>query len=54
MVELVYNNSTTTGNGISPFFANYGFHTVAMDPASTEPLNPASKVFAYWMHTIHD
>jgi len=25
-----------------------------MDPASTEPLNPASKVYAHWMHTVHE
>jgi len=43
MAEFAYNNSTTAGNGTSPFYANYyGFHSVAMDPASTEPLNPDS------------
>jgi len=26
MAEFAYNNSVTTGNGISPFYANYGFH----------------------------
>jgi len=25
-----------------------------MNPASTEPLNPASQVYAHWMHTVHD
>ena len=54
MAEFAYNNSTTTGIGMSPFYANYGFHPMAMDPASTEPLNPASKVYAHWMHTVHD
>jgi len=54
MAEFAYNNSTTSGNGTSPFYANYGFHLVAMDPASTEPLNPASQVYAHWMHTVHD
>ena len=42
MAKFTYNNSTTAGNGISPFYATYGFHPVAMDPASPEPLNPAS------------
>jgi len=32
---------------MSPFYANYGLHPVAMDPVSMEPLNPASKVYAY-------
>ena len=54
MAEFTYNNSTTTGNGMSPFYANYGFHPAAMDPASTEPLNPASQVYAHWMHAVHD
>jgi len=54
MAKFVYNNSTTTGNGISPFYANYGFHPAAMNPALMEPLNPASKVYAHWMHTVHE
>jgi len=54
MAEFAYNNSTTAGNCMSPFYANYGFHPVAMDPTSTEPLNPASQVYAHWMHTMHD
>jgi len=54
MAEFAYNNSTTTGNGMSPFYTNYGFHPAAMDPASTEPLNPACQVYAHWMSTVHD
>jgi len=30
MAEFTYNNSTTTGNGMSPFYANYGFHPVGI------------------------
>jgi len=54
MAEFTYNNSVTVGNGMSPFYANYSFHPMAIDPASTEPLNLASKVYAHWMHTVHD
>ena len=54
MAEFAYNNSTTTGNGMSPFYANYGFHPAALDPPSTEPLNPASEAYANWMSTVHD
>jgi len=54
MAEFAYNNSTTMGNGMSPFYANYGFHPVAMNPASTEPLNPASQVYAHWMQAVYD
>jgi len=54
MAEFVYNNSTTTGNGMSPFYANFGFHPAAVNPGSTEPLNPASQAYAHWMHTVHN
>jgi len=54
MAEFAYNNSATTENGMSPFYANYGFHPVAVGTASTEPLNPASTVYAHWMKAVHD
>jgi len=54
MVEFTYNNSVTMGNGLSLFYPNYGFHPIAMDPASTEPFNPASKLYVQWMHAVHD
>ena len=54
MAEFTYNNSTTMGNGMSPFYANYGFHPPAMNPATTEPLNPASQIYAHWMHALYD
>jgi len=54
MAEFAYNNSVTTGNGISPFYANYGFHPATPDPPSTEPLNPASTNYAHWMRGIHE
>jgi len=54
MAEFAYNNSATMGNSMSPFYANYGFHPVAVGTASTEPLNPASTVYAHWMQAIHD
>jgi len=54
MAEFAYNNSTTLGNGMTPFYRNYGFHTAAMDAASTEPLNLASQVYTHWMHTVHN
>jgi len=54
MAEFAYNNSTTTGNGMSPFYANYGYHPVTTGPRLTEPFNPASTVYAHWMKAIHD
>jgi len=53
--EFAYNNSITTATGLSPFYANYGFHPTATNPAAVNgPLNPASKVYAHWMYTIHE
>jgi len=52
MAEFAYNNSVTTGNGMSPFFANYGFHLGAVDPSTGEILNPACTVYTHWMQTV--
>jgi len=54
MAEFAYNNSVTIGNGMTPFFANYGFHPAVLDPPTGEPLNPASTVYAHWMQAVHD
>jgi len=54
MAEFPYNNSVTTGNGMTPFFANYGFHPAAIDPPTEGPLNPASTIYAHWMQTVHE
>jgi hypothetical protein len=54
MAEFAYNNSTTTATGMSPFYANYGFHPTSVNPAAGNSFNPASKVYAHWMHTVYD
>ena len=54
MAEFAYNNSVTGGSGLTPFYANYGFHPVAIDPPSGEPLNPGSATYGHWMQTVHD
>jgi hypothetical protein len=38
MVEFAYNNSVTQSTGMSPFFANYGWHLGCTNP-STIPMN---------------
>jgi len=53
MAEFAYNNSTTNATGISPFYANYGFHPTATNPAAVLPLNPASYAYGHWMHAVH-
>jgi len=54
MAEFAYNNSVTMGCGMSPFYANYGYHPVASDPAALGPLNPVSKLYAHLIHAIHE
>jgi len=54
MAEFAYKNSVTIGNGMTPFFANYGFHPATVNPPVEEPLNPASTVYAHWMQTVHE
>jgi len=56
MAEFTYNNSVTTGNGVSPFYANYGFHPRTLDPPNEddEPVKPASTIYAHWIMMIHD
>jgi len=53
MAKFAYNNLFTMGNGMSPFYANYGFHPVASNPAAAAPLNPASKLYVHWMNAVH-
>jgi len=56
MAKFAYNNSVTMGHGITPFYANYGFHPRSMDPPeeNDEPINPASTVYGHWMTTIYE
>jgi len=53
MAEFAYNNSVMSATGMSLFYANYGFHPTATNPAVVNILNPASKVYAHWMHSVH-
>jgi len=54
MAEFAYNNSVTISIGVMPFYANYRFHPAILDPPNHEPLNPASRVYRYWMRMVHD
>jgi len=53
MAEFAYNNSTTNATGILPFYANYGFHPTATNPAAVLPLNATSFAYGHWMHAVH-
>ena len=54
MAEFAYNISNTVGNGMSQFYSSYGFHPIATNSTVANLLNPASKVYAHWMHTVHE
>jgi transposase InsO family protein len=54
MAEFAYNNSVTSIMGLSPFYTNYGHHPIISNPMATAAHNPASKAYAYWIHTIHE
>jgi len=54
IAEFAYNNSIRIGNGMSPFYANYGFHPAAVNPPTSEPFNPVSTVYAHWMQMVHE
>jgi hypothetical protein len=53
LAEYAYNNSVTSGNGLSPFYANYGFHPRSNWPISNLVRNPASTAYTHWMDSVH-
>jgi len=53
MAEFTYNNSNTNTTDISPFYANYGYHPTATNPAAVLPLNPASFAYGHSMHAVY-
>jgi len=51
--EYTYNNSLTTATGLSPFYANYGFHPWTSWPVEIEVMNLAGRNYAHWMVSVH-
>ncbi|KAA8911904.1 hypothetical protein FN846DRAFT_763995, partial [Sphaerosporella brunnea] len=40
--------------GVSPFYANYGYHPATIDPAILAvPTNAASQFYPHWLHAVH-
>ena len=48
MAEYAYNNTVTSATGMTPFFANYGWHPGTVNPGKAEVSNPASEAYAHW------
>ena len=53
LAEPAYNNSVTNADGMSPFYANYGFHQQTEWMKEQEAQNPWAELNAHWMQTIH-
>jgi hypothetical protein len=43
--EYAYNNSFSTATGLSPFYANYGYHPRTNWPTAETP--------PHWLHAVH-
>jgi hypothetical protein len=48
MAEYAYNNTATSATGMTPFYANYGWHPETVNPGKAEVSNPASEAYAHW------
>jgi hypothetical protein len=53
LAEYAYNNSFSSATGLSPFYANYGFHPRTNWPTAEQPRNPGSELYAHWLQAIH-
>ena len=53
LAEDTYNNSVTNADGMSPFYANYGFHPQTEWMKESEVQNRGAELYAHWMQTIH-
>ncbi|KAA8633036.1 hypothetical protein SMACR_09896 [Sordaria macrospora] len=52
--EFACNNTISSSTGISPFYANYGYHPASHNPPDGAPRNPGSRLYAHWMTQVHD
>ena len=53
LAEHAYNNSVTNAKGMSPFYANYGFHPQTEWMKEREAQHPGAQLYAHWMQTTH-
>ena len=53
LAEHAYNNSVTNADGMSPFYANYGFHPQTQWMKEREAQNPGAQLYEHWMQTTH-
>jgi hypothetical protein len=53
LAEFAYNNSATNAHGMSPFFANYGYHPQTEWMKERQAQNPGAELYSHWMKAIH-
>jgi len=53
LAEHAYNNSTTKAHGMSPFYANYGFHPQTEWMKEREAQTPGAGLYVHWMQVTH-
>ena len=54
LAKYAYNNWATTATQISPFFANYGFHSWTNWPVEMESKNPTFRNYANLLESVHE
>ena len=56
LAEFVYNNAKSTSTGVSPFYANYGYHpraTLKILPDQRHE-NPAAETYINYIQRVHE
>jgi len=53
LAKFAYNNSTTNAHGMSPFFANYGYHPQTKWMRERQAQNPGAELYSHLMKAIH-
>jgi transposase InsO family protein len=53
LAEFAYNNSTTSAHGMTPFYANYGYHpSTGTTPTETNILSANLVAYGHWMKAV--
>ena len=53
LAEHAYNDSTTNADGMSAFYANYGFRPQTDWMKEREAQNPGAGLYTKWMQVTH-
>jgi len=54
LAEFAYNNSATNAHGLTPFYANYGFHPQTEWMKDHEAQNPGAGLYSHWMKSVDE